>query len=54
VQVYVGATPCLAARAKPGYTALAGDLDDDCNVDIADLAILALHWLECSSLAPCY
>ena len=54
VAVVVAATPCLAARAMPGYTPITGDLDGDCYVDIRDLALFVAHWLECSSLAPCY
>jgi hypothetical protein len=54
VQVVTAATPCLAAKAVPGYTAITGDLDGDCYVDIRDLAVFVSHWLECSSLAPCY
>ena len=26
-----------------------GDLNQDCRVDLLDLAILALHWLECTA-----
>lgn len=54
VQVVAAATPCLAAKAVPGYTPITGDLDGDCYVDIRDLAVFVSHWLECSSLAPCY
>jgi hypothetical protein len=27
-------------------TVIVGDLNGDCNVDFADLEIIALHWLE--------
>ncbi len=30
---------------------LEGDIDGDCNVDFADLAMLAANWLECNSLS---
>ena len=29
-----------------------GDLNEDCRVDMADFAIFALHWLECSWKCP--
>lgn len=54
VQVVVAETPCLAAQKKPNYKALTGDLDNDCYVDLRDLAIVAAQWLQCSSLAPCF
>jgi len=54
VQVVVAATPCLAAKAMPGYTPIAGDIDGDCFVNLNDLTLFAAHWLECNSLVPCY
>jgi hypothetical protein len=53
VYVYVGATPCDAAKAKPGYAAFDGDLNADCYVNMSDFVVLAQHWLECNSLTPC-
>jgi hypothetical protein len=55
IQVVVAATPCDAAKAKPGYTTTVGDLDNNCYVDISDFAAFAAHWLECHSFmdAPC-
>lgn len=54
-EIFVGATPCDAAKAKPDYTATIGDFDNDCYVDINDFATFAAHWLECHSFmdAPC-
>lgn len=54
-EIFVGATPCDAAKAKPGYTATVGDFNNDCYVDIKDFAAFAAHWLECHSFmdAPC-
>ncbi len=54
VQVVVATTPCLAAKATPGYAPITGDIDGDCFVNLNDLAVFATHWLECNSLAPCY
>ena len=46
----------LDAWAKAGRPAclyrLAGDLNDDCKVDLADLAILARHWLMDCLMMP--
>jgi hypothetical protein len=33
----------------PEHPYPAGDLDQNCRVDLLDLAILALHWLECTT-----
>ena len=41
---------CEAAQSLPGYVPLPGDLNGDCRVNDADLAILQAHWLECSAL----
>jgi len=32
---------------------LSGDIDSDCDVDIADFAILAQNWLACNSITGC-
>lgn len=54
-QIFVGATPCDAAKAKPGYTPMVGDFNNDCYVDLSDFSTFALQWLECHSFmdAPC-
>ncbi len=54
IQIMVAETPCLAAKAKPGYTPFESDLDGDCLVSLTDLAIMVSEWLNCNSLAPCY
>ncbi|HPB91971.1 MAG TPA: DNRLRE domain-containing protein [Anaerohalosphaeraceae bacterium] len=50
VRVYVGIDPCDAAHQVPGYTPYAADLNDDCFVNLKDMAVMALQWLNCSSL----
>ncbi|MBN2512205.1 MAG: hypothetical protein JXB18_04645 [Sedimentisphaerales bacterium] len=52
-EIIVRATPCLAAQAMPGYTAIVGDFNSDCFVNLEDFSTFASHWLECNSLAPC-
>jgi hypothetical protein len=41
---------CEAAKSLPGYVPLLGDLNGDCKVDEADLALLEENWLEDNSL----
>lgn len=55
VQVFVGNTPCDAAKAKPTYVQTPGDLNSDCFVDLSDLSEFVSHWLECNTSmdAPC-
>jgi hypothetical protein len=53
VKVAVRATACEAAKANPAYyTSIkkAGDVNDDCEVDIDDLKQVSFDWLKCSSL----
>ena len=50
VTINVYADACLAAMGTPGYTPFDGDLDDDCDVDLADLSMLAANWLESTAL----
>jgi hypothetical protein len=33
----------------PNHPYPVGDLNQDCRVDLLDLAILASHWLECTA-----
>ncbi len=42
---------CEAARSVPGYQPLVGDLNGDCRVDDADLALLQENWLKDNSLS---
>lgn len=53
--VLVADTPCDAAKAKPGYVATVGDLNNDCYVNLEDFAKLAQNWLVCHPFmdAPC-
>jgi len=41
---------CEAAQSVPGYLPLVGDLNGDCRVDDADLALLQENWLKDNSL----
>ncbi len=54
-QIYVGATPCDAAKAKPTYVRIPADINSDCFVDMSDLTEFVSHWLECNNSmeAPC-
>ncbi len=48
-EIFVGDTPCDAAKAKPGYSQINADFDNNCYVDLNDFSEFALHWLECHS-----
>lgn len=50
VAVNVFDDACAAAKAQPGYAPLVSDLDDDCDVDLVDLGILASEWLGSTAL----
>lgn len=54
-QIYVGSSPCNAAQAKPTYVQIPVDVNNDCFVDMTDLAEFVSRWLECnvSMEAPC-
>jgi len=41
---------CEAAQSRPDYVPLVGDLNGDCKVDDADMALLQENWLEDNSL----
>ena len=41
---------CQAAKATPGFELLAGDFDEDCDVDWDDFAVFADNWLGNNSL----
>jgi hypothetical protein len=45
--VTVYANECAYAQAQPGFMWRVGDLNDDCEVNLADFAIMAANWLEC-------
>ena len=45
--VRVAANACVAAQEAPGWTEFNYyDVDEDCDVDLADFAALALQWLD--------
>lgn len=50
VTVNVFANSCEAAKSLPDYQVLPGDLNGDCVVNEADLAILQANWLKCNAL----
>jgi len=50
VTINVYGDSCQAAQSVPGYEPLVGDLNGDCIVDEADLALLEENWLQDSSL----
>jgi hypothetical protein len=50
VTINVFSDGCQAARSLPDYVPLAGDLNGDCKVDEADLALLEENWLKDNSL----
>jgi hypothetical protein len=50
VQVYVGYNPCDAAQNMPGYQPILSDLNNDCFVNLKDIAVMASQWLDCNSL----
>jgi len=41
---------CEAAQSLPDYVPLVGDLNGDCKVDEADMALLEENWLKDNSL----
>ncbi|MFH1718767.1 MAG: hypothetical protein ABIF19_15535, partial [Planctomycetota bacterium] len=41
---------CQAAQSLPNYQPLVGDLNGDCKVDDADMALLQENWLKDNSL----
>jgi hypothetical protein len=50
VTVNVYSDSCEAAKSLPDYVPVLGDLNGDCVVNDADMAILQAHWLECNAL----
>jgi len=47
--IYVYATPCEAAQGDPMDASLPGDVDGDCDADLADFAVVASTWMDCMS-----
>jgi T5SS/PEP-CTERM-associated repeat protein len=50
VTINVFSDSCQAAQSLPDYVPLVGDLNGDCRVDEADLALLEENWLQDNSL----
>jgi hypothetical protein len=50
VTINVYEDSCLAAQSLPDYEPLVGDLNNDCRVDEADMALLEENWLMDNSL----
>ena len=50
VTINVYSDSCEAAQSLPDYAPLVGDLNGDCKVDEADLALLEENWLNDNSL----
>jgi hypothetical protein len=50
VSINVYRDGCEAAKSLPDYVPLVGDLNGDCKVDEADLALLEENWLKDNSL----
>ncbi len=48
--IYVRSDSCEAAKAQPGFELLDGDADQDCDVDLSDLALISIDWLKDNSL----
>ncbi len=46
IQITVYADSCQHARNQDGFVRLAGDTDEDCDVDMTDFANVAANWLE--------
>lgn len=55
ILVSVSADSCEAAKKVPGFVLLDGDVNEDCNVDMADLALMAADWIVCEDMdGDCY
>lgn len=50
ITIKVYNSSCEAAQSLPNYVPLVGDLNGDCKVDDADLALLNANWLQDNSL----
>ena len=50
VTINVYSDSCEAAQSLPDYVPLVGDLNGDCKVDEADMALLEENWLQDNSL----
>ena len=50
VTINVYTDSCQAAQSLPDYVPIVGDLNGDCKVDEADMALLEENWLKDKSL----
>ncbi len=50
VDIYLGTDSCDAAKAQPTYVDLNGNVDGDCDVDLADLRLIVLNWLASNNI----
>jgi hypothetical protein len=50
VTINVYSDSCAAAQSRPDYEPLVGDLNGDCKVDEADMALLEESWLQDNAL----
>ena len=50
VTINVYSDSCEATKSLPNYVPLVGDLNGDCRVDEADMALLEENWLKCNAL----
>jgi hypothetical protein len=50
VTINVYSDSCEAAKSLPDYVPIVGDLNGDCKVDEADMALLEENWLKENSL----
>ena len=47
LEIRVGKDACAAAQLVPGWTTFNYyDVDQDCDVDLSDFALLAAEWLD--------
>ena len=53
VQIHVFESRCDALKAQAGFVLDTGDINEDCSVNMEDVADMITNWLECNSLAPC-
>jgi len=47
--IYVYANACEAAKGDPMDAILGGDVDEDCDTDLEDFAVVTSSWLDCMS-----
>jgi hypothetical protein len=50
ITINVAADACEAAKAKPGFIRLYGDVDNNCVVNMVDVGLMVSNWLHGNSL----